>query len=169
MRRGSVTMASGGRDGGGPVGEGDVRARGRRGDGQGTRVAVLLGSEPRAAHLPGASVPCALRLRHQVAAGDRDEDSSTAPCAPLPFFPDSPRCCGPGLSFQRSAEGSCGLGSLLGSPLSSTPTRRVTTPLWTEGAPGAALQNLPSMSLGSTSRPAFRGLSSEHSPALPHP
>lgn len=65
------------------------------------------------------------------------------------------------------AEGSCGLGSLLGSPVSSTPIPRVTTPLCAEGALGAALENLPSMSWGSSSRPAFPDLSSEHSPALP--
>ncbi|XP_032172188.1 prostate stem cell antigen isoform X3 [Mustela erminea] len=35
--------------------------------GQGRRVAVLLGSEPRDAHLPGASAPCALRLCCRVA------------------------------------------------------------------------------------------------------
>ncbi|XP_032172190.1 prostate stem cell antigen isoform X5 [Mustela erminea] len=61
-----------------------------------------------------------------------------------------------GMRWMWSA---CGAGGSLWSPESS--------PGAEEGAPGAALGNLPSMSWASSSRPAFPDLSSEHGPASP--
>lgn len=99
MRSGCVITASGRREGGGP----GQREERRWDKGRGSQCCSVASPGTRTCLEPlrparyGSNAKWLL-----VAAGDRDEGSSTDPSTPLPLFLDSPRCCGPRPSFQRS-------------------------------------------------------------------